>query len=197
MLITISILTIGITLLAVVKLRRASVAGDEWSEVGLPYESVSGVDLEERERLSKGDRTVLHRTSRTSLDERDDEAAADEPSWQELSAAEAIPFIEQSRPHILDVRTPGETASGFIPGAHLIPIQDLPGRVNELLGVDGPMLVYCAHGVRSLYAIQYLAGQGFGQLHNLSGGVATWSQPLERPQSACSSGLQNSLVTLE
>ena len=193
MLITISILTIAITLLTVVRLRRAGVAGDEWSECGLPYESVSGVDLEERERLPRERRTTLARGDRGFADESPD----DEPRLQDLSAEEAVTFIARENPRILDVRTPAEVAAGFISGAHRIPVQDLPGRVNELLGSDRPLLVYCAHGVRSMYACQYLAGQGFDKLYNLSGGVVTWTQPLERPQSACSSGSQNSLVTLE
>jgi len=194
MLITIAILTLGITLLAVVRLRRATGVADEWSECGLPYESVPGVDLEERERLPRESRTALMRSA-NGVD--DEEAGEHEPSWQELSSQEAVALMEREKVRILDVRTPAETASGFIPGAHRIPVQDLPGRVNELLGSDRPLLVYCAHGMRSLYACQYLAGLGFDGLYNLSGGIATWTRPLERPQSACSSGSQNGLVSLD
>jgi len=74
---------------------------------------------------------------------------------------------------LLDVRQPGEYEQSRIPGAKLIPLPDLPGRVSEL-DPDKPVLTYCAIGGRSRAAAQYLSGQGFKEVYNLKGGIAAW-----------------------
>jgi|JRYL01.1.fsa_nt_gb rhodanese-related sulfurtransferase len=83
---------------------------------------------------------------------------------------------------ILDVRTHPEHQSHRLPGALLVPLQELHLRVAELdPGV--PWLVHCEHGVRSLHACEFLAQQGFRNLTNLRGGLAHWigkGLPFER-----------------
>lgn len=75
---------------------------------------------------------------------------------------------------LLDVRQPKEYQQGHIPGSRLIPLGDLPGRVSEL-DRQKPLIVYCAVGGRSKAAAQYLAGQGFVEVYNLTGGIKAWS----------------------
>jgi sulfur-carrier protein adenylyltransferase/sulfurtransferase len=75
---------------------------------------------------------------------------------------------------MLDVRQPGEYEGGHIPGAKLIPLPDLPGRMKEL-DPKTPTIVYCAVGGRSRVAAQMLAGQGFDDVYNLSGGFKAWN----------------------
>jgi len=104
-----------------------------------------------------------------------------ERRWTELGREEVLEFVDRVDPRILDVRTPGETRFGIIPGAVLIPLQELPARVEELPRDGRPTVVYCAHGVRSTYACDYLDRLDFPELYNLSGGVATWPMNLERP----------------
>lgn len=93
-----------------------------------------------------------------------------------LDTAEAKEFMA-ARPaggyQLLDVRQPGEYDQEHLAGARLIPLKELPGRVNEL-DPDQPVLVYCAIGGRSRAAAQYLNGQGFNQVYNLSGGIKAW-----------------------
>lgn len=93
-----------------------------------------------------------------------------------LDPVEAKEFMA-ARPaggyQLLDVRQPGEYEQEHLAGARLIPLKELPDRVAEL-DPDQPVLVYCAIGGRSRAAAQYLNGQGFSQVYNLSGGIKAW-----------------------
>ena len=100
------------------------------------------------------------------------------PAWaapvRNLSASAASTLLkEQSQVFLLDVRTPGEYFQVRIPGAQLIPIDQLLGRLAEL-PKDRPILVYCAVGARSAQVSAYLAQQGYPEIYNLSGGIAAW-----------------------
>jgi rhodanese-related sulfurtransferase/rubrerythrin len=75
---------------------------------------------------------------------------------------------------LLDVRQPGEYESEHIPGAKLIPLPDLNDRLTEI-DADKPTIVYCAIGGRSRVAAQMLAGKGFREVFNLSGGIKAWN----------------------
>jgi sulfur-carrier protein adenylyltransferase/sulfurtransferase len=75
---------------------------------------------------------------------------------------------------LLDVRTPEEYQKEHIPGAKLIPIDELNKRTDELDPAQ-PTLVYCAIGGRSRVGAQILAGKGFSTVYNLSGGIKAWN----------------------
>ncbi|KAF5054665.1 Thiosulfate sulfurtransferase GlpE [anaerobic digester metagenome] len=75
---------------------------------------------------------------------------------------------------ILDVRQPGEYEEGHIPGAKLVPMAVLTDSLHEI-DRSKPVLVYCAIGGRSRIAAQTLAGKGFDQVINLSGGFKAWT----------------------
>jgi rhodanese-related sulfurtransferase/rubrerythrin len=75
---------------------------------------------------------------------------------------------------ILDVRQPTEYQEGHIPGAKLIPLPQLGERITEL-DPKKTTIVYCAVGGRSRVAAQMLAGKGFGQVFNLTGGIRAWN----------------------
>jgi rhodanese-related sulfurtransferase len=111
----------------------------------------------------------------------DPEAVAEGRTWSDVDTARAMELLEAGV-RVLDVRTPGETAGGVIPGATLIPVNELPERVGELEARRRePLLVCCAAGVRSAAACDYLADQGFPVLYNLANGMMGWSGPVERP----------------
>ncbi len=79
-------------------------------------------------------------------------------------------------PRLLDVRQPDEFAIVSLPGAKLVPLNELPERVGELAGWrEQEVVVYCHHGMRSAHAIGWLRHQGFTKLHNLAGGVDRWA----------------------
>jgi len=74
---------------------------------------------------------------------------------------------------LLDVRQPGEYQERHLAGAKLIPLPELPGRLDEL-NHEEPVVAYCAVGGRSRAAAQLLQGQGFKEVYNLEGGIKAW-----------------------
>jgi molybdopterin/thiamine biosynthesis adenylyltransferase/rhodanese-related sulfurtransferase len=78
---------------------------------------------------------------------------------------------------ILDVREPHEYQICNLNGK-LIPLGDLPRRVNEL-DSSREMVVHCRSGKRSADAIQFLQKAGFKKLLNLKGGVLAWADEVD------------------
>jgi len=87
--------------------------------------------------------------------------------WHELEAALAAGAT------LVDVRSPGEHARGAIPGALLVPVDELRDRLDEI--PDGPLVVHCAVGVRAHTAVRILRQRGRTDVRNLDGGYTTWS----------------------
>jgi rhodanese-related sulfurtransferase len=79
---------------------------------------------------------------------------------------------------ILDVRTEGEFERQHIPGAVLIPLQNLPARIDEVPNSGVPITVVCEQGIRSASACRLLAEHGFGPLFKLHGGLERWPGPM-------------------
>lgn len=75
--------------------------------------------------------------------------------------------------HLLDVRRVDERELASLGGIH-IPLHELEARFNELPNDKLPLIVYCHHGVRSLYATQFLKMHGYDAL-SLRGGIDAWS----------------------
>ena len=79
---------------------------------------------------------------------------------------------------LLDVRESWESQVACIPGTILIPLRDLPRRVNEL-NPRQEIVVYCHHGVRSLDAAYLLQQLGFKRVASLIGGIDQWSREID------------------
>jgi len=60
---------------------------------------------------------------------------------------------------IIDVRTPGEFQGGNVEGSINIPLQEIPGRINEIKNLKQPLVLCCASGNRSERARQLLSQQ--------------------------------------
>ena len=76
---------------------------------------------------------------------------------------------------LLDVREPDEFAQGAIPGAVHIPRGQLESQVeNRLPDHDSPVVIYCAGGVRSVFAARTLAEMGYSDVVSMSGGFDRW-----------------------
>ena len=75
---------------------------------------------------------------------------------------------------LLDVRELHEFNYAHIKGSVLIPLNQIPQRLNEL-DPEQEIIVICHHGIRSQQAAHYLQQQGFKNLVNLQGGVAAWA----------------------
>lgn len=74
---------------------------------------------------------------------------------------------------LVDVRGPGEVASGTLPGAKLIQLASLVTRVDELDPLK-PTVVFCAGGYRSSIAASTLRHRGFKDVSDLVGGFGAW-----------------------
>jgi rhodanese-related sulfurtransferase len=105
--------------------------------------------------------------------------------YTEVSAAEARKLIAEKKPFILDVRTPREFNSGHIPGAVLIPVQQLADRVGEITQHrHNDVFIYCRSGNRSTVAAEILHKAGFKSVWNLRRGILEWQAagyPIDTP----------------
>jgi adenylyltransferase/sulfurtransferase len=79
---------------------------------------------------------------------------------------------------LLDVREPHEYQICSIPGAKLIPLGDLPKRLNEL-DASVEIVAHCKSGMRSAKAIDLLKQSGFKKLRNMKGGILAWSDQVD------------------
>jgi rhodanese-related sulfurtransferase len=89
---------------------------------------------------------------------------------------------------LLDVRTPGEFAAAHVPGAKLIPLDDLdPAAFQQQRGGgDTPVYVLCQSGGRARKAIAKLERAGVRGCVLVEGGTQGWMDaglPVERGQS--------------
>lgn len=73
---------------------------------------------------------------------------------------------------ILDVRQPEEFRSGHIPGAVLIPLNELARRQHEI-PKDREIVCVCRSGARSSSATRQLISAGY-QARNMQGGMIAW-----------------------
>lgn len=79
--------------------------------------------------------------------------------------------------NLLDVRRDDERETASLGGLH-IPLHELEQRFGELESHKRPWVVYCHHGVRSLYATQFLKLHGYDAL-SLRGGIDEWSKSID------------------
>lgn len=79
---------------------------------------------------------------------------------------------------ILDVREPHEYEISNL-GGYLIPLNDLPDRLNELDSAR-EIVVHCKVGARSAKAVQFLKKAGFRKVKNLAGGINAWAGRIDR-----------------
>jgi NADPH-dependent 2,4-dienoyl-CoA reductase/sulfur reductase-like enzyme/rhodanese-related sulfurtransferase len=79
-----------------------------------------------------------------------------------------VEVVLAQRPIIVDVRTAEEFAAGHIPGATLIPVDDMRDRLTELPR-DRQIAVYCQVGQRGYLATRILRQKGFNAV-NIGGG---------------------------
>ncbi|MFV9503143.1 MAG: rhodanese-like domain-containing protein [Oscillochloridaceae bacterium umkhey_bin13] len=103
-------------------------------------------------------------------------AAAPGPGFATISVSDLKARLEsETPPRVLDVRTPEEFVQDrHIPGATLIPLQELGSRMGELTDKNEPIACFCRSGNRSTTACQQLAAAGYTNLVNVEGGINAW-----------------------
>lgn len=85
---------------------------------------------------------------------------------------------ERDRYRILDVREPYEWEIARIEGAELVPMRQVPGKINDL-SREEEIVVYCRSGARSGRVVDYLRGLGFNKVRNLAGGINRWASEVD------------------
>ena len=68
-------------------------------------------------------------------------------------------LIKDPESTIVDVRTPGEFAGGHVAGSINIPLNEVPGRIDDLRSMK-QIIVCCAAGGRSMQAAAILRQHG-------------------------------------
>ena len=78
-------------------------------------------------------------------------------------------LINSDTATILDVRSEGEFAMGNVAGSINIPLDQIPGRVDEIKAMSKPLILCCASGNRSGQALGFLQQQGLEEAYNGGG----------------------------
>jgi phage shock protein E len=102
---------------------------------------------------------------------REDAGPKSEIAPSELAAQ----ISSDTAPVVLDVRTPEEFASGHIPGAVNVPLNELPGRLASLdLSPSQEIVVHCERGGRAAKAETLLRESGYTDVRDLTGHMEAW-----------------------
>jgi sulfur-carrier protein adenylyltransferase/sulfurtransferase len=78
----------------------------------------------------------------------------------------------------VDVREPHEFDISRIPNSILIPLGQIPTRMNEL-DKDTEIVVHCKMGGRSAKAADQMRKAGFKRVINLTGGINRWAEKVD------------------
>ncbi|AXC11092.1 Rhodanese-like domain protein [Acidisarcina polymorpha] len=99
----------------------------------------------------------------------------------EISTTELSSKISAGKPPdlvLLDVREPWEYATAKIEGSVLVPMGEIPGRLQEFDPEDH-IVTICHAGVRSMNVAVWLRNQGLEKVQSLRGGIDAWSREID------------------
>ncbi len=100
------------------------------------------------------------------------------PEELEIDPQSLRGMIESKQPFFfLDCREPHEFEAARIDGATLIPMREIPRRLDEIPR-DRPVIVYCHHGMRSMDVAVWLRNQAV-EARSLAGGIDRWSAEID------------------
>jgi rhodanese-related sulfurtransferase len=76
---------------------------------------------------------------------------------------------------VVDIRDTQEWSDGHIPGARLVPLDDL--RADPVKTLPRSNIVFvCGQGLRSLTAAKLADRLGMGKVYSLDGGISNWTR---------------------
>ena len=78
-------------------------------------------------------------------------------------------IIQHPQAKFVDVRSREEFADGHFPGATNIPLPEIISNADELKTLNGPVVLYCRSGARSMNAYLLLKQLGLENVHNAGG----------------------------
>jgi rhodanese-related sulfurtransferase len=97
----------------------------------------------------------------------------------EIAPAELAARLQSGAPlQLVDVRQPAEQLVSALPGAKLIPDNELNRRLSEL-DFTRETVVFCRSGHRSARAAEMLRAAGFADVKNLRGGINAWAREVD------------------
>jgi sulfur-carrier protein adenylyltransferase/sulfurtransferase len=98
----------------------------------------------------------------------------------EVTPREVKAMLDEKKDfQFIDCRLANEYAITSIPGAKLIPLQQLGQRISELKGHENDkIVVHCKSGGRSLQFSQFLRQQGFKDVKSMAGGILLWNKDI-------------------
>lgn len=99
---------------------------------------------------------------------------AAEPAFSTIDVQQGRSLKEQGV-LLLDVREPAEYEEVHAPGSTLVPLSELPSRLQELRShLLKPVAVICRSGRRSARAAEIMTRAGFTNVYNVQGGMNAW-----------------------
>ncbi len=103
-------------------------------------------------------------------------------SGSTITAAELKELLESDKPtYLVDVREPAEWEIVRIPGATLIPKDEiLRGDALATLPHDRQIVLYCKSGVRSAETLAAVKNAGFADAVHVQGGVTAWANQVDK-----------------
>ena len=94
---------------------------------------------------------------------------------REVTPLEADQLRANPRAALVDVREDSEWEQGHVPGAHHVAKSYLEQQIEAYVPDRAtPVVLYCAGGVRSLFAAQTLRAMGYQDVVSMSGGFQQW-----------------------
>jgi sulfur-carrier protein adenylyltransferase/sulfurtransferase len=104
------------------------------------------------------------------------EEAQEAAAGSTITASELKELLDSDKPvFLVDVREPAEFEINSIPGATLIPKDDiLRGEALALLPQDKQVVMYCKTGVRSAETLAAVKRAGFSDAVHVQGGISAW-----------------------
>ncbi len=104
---------------------------------------------------------------------------------REVNATEVDALRRSGDTAIVDVRESSEWDQGYVSGATHVAKGYLEINIEQAVpNRDTPVVLYCAGGVRSLFAAQALAGMGYTNVTSMAGGFQAWKSqglPWQQP----------------
>ena len=101
--------------------------------------------------------------------------------YMNINAEKAKDMMENLEEFVLlDARSEEEFSEGHIPGAIVIPHEEVSERAeSEIPEKDVPVFVYCRSGRRSKIAAEALVALGYSEVYEF-GGIIDWPYEIEK-----------------
>ena len=102
----------------------------------------------------------------------------------EISATDTAELMKAAREGnrsdfvLLDVRERVEYQTACVDGSLLIPMGEIPSRLQEL-DPDAHIVTICHSGIRSMNVAVWLRDQGFDRVQSMRGGIDAWSRTID------------------